>query len=113
MEGPSDYKKLITDMKSETLSIKSILLQTLSWVFGVIAFAIGLVNLFWGNDPGFGIFIIVLSIIYFPPLTSIFTQKTGLSIPGFVKFLIAVFILWASLGVGELFDKLELMTNNL
>lgn len=77
--------------------------------FGVIAMAIGLINTFWGNDPGFGIFIIVLSLIFFPPLSSLFTEKTGFRIRGIIKFLLALFILWAALGVGELFDKIELM----
>ena len=38
-------------------------LTIISWLFGVIFFAIGFVNTFWGNDPGFGIFIILLSLL--------------------------------------------------
>ena len=40
---------------------------------------------------------------------------TGFSIPGMgiVKILLGIFILWASLGVGELFDKIELMKMDL
>lgn len=39
----------------------------------------------------------------------------GFSIPriGLVKILLGIFIIWAALGVGELFDKIELMMNDL
>jgi len=83
----------------------------LSYLFGVIAFGIGIVNTFWGNDPGFGIFILVLSLAYFLPVNELFKKITGYTIPklGWIKVVLALFILWASLGVGELFDKIELM----
>ena len=74
---------------------------------------IALVNTFWGNDPGFGILILLLSLIYFPPVHSIFKKKTGISIPGILKVLLALFIIWASVGVGELFDKVDLMMMDL
>ena len=89
----------------------SIVLNVISWIFGVVFFAIGLVNTFWGNDPVFGIFIILLSFVYFLPVSDILKKMTGYSIPGFgiVKILLGIFIFWAALGVGELFDKIDLM----
>lgn len=79
------------------------------WLFGLVALAIGAVNTFWGNDPGFGIFIILLSLVFLPPVNTLIKIKTGFSIPVVAKWLLAFFILWASLGVGELFDKIDLM----
>jgi len=87
--------------------------NSISWIFAIIAFAIGLVNSFWGNDLGFGIFILLLSFVFFPPVTGVFRKRTGISIPIIVKILVAIFIIWASLGVGELFDKIELMMKDL
>lgn len=86
-------------------------LNIISWIFGVVFFAIGVVNTFWGNDPGFGVFIILLSFVYFLPVNDILKKMTGFSIPrmGIVKILLGFFILWAALGVGELFDKIDLM----
>ena len=83
----------------------------ISWIFGVVFFAIGVVNTFWGNDPGFGVFILLLSLVYFLPVNDILKKMTGFSIPrmGIVKILPGIFILWAALGVGELFDKIDLM----
>ena len=93
----------------------SIVLNIISWLFGIVFFAIGVVNTFWGNDPGFGIFIILLSFVYFLPVNDILQKMTGFSIPrmGIVKILLGIFILWAALGVGELFDKINLMMTDL
>ena len=94
---------------------KSIVLNVISWIFGVAFFAIGVVNTFWGNDPGFGVFILLLSFVYFLPINDILKKIAGFSIPrmGIVKILLGIFILWASLGVGELFDKINLMMMSL
>lgn len=91
----------------------SVALGILSWLFGVVAFAIGVVNTFWGNDPGFGVFILFLSFIYFLPVNKMLMRAAGFSIPkvGIVKVLLGLFILWAAVGVGELFDKIELMVS--
>ena len=85
----------------------------ISWVFGIVVFAIGVLNVFWGNDPGFGIFLVLLSFVYFPPVNAIIKERTRFSIPGIVKVLLGIFILWASLGVGELFGKIDLMMMDL
>ena len=89
----------------------SIVLNIISWLFGIVFFAIGVVNTFWGNDPGFGVFILLLSFVYFLPVDAILKKMTDFSIPGMgiVKILLGIFIIWASLGVGELFDKIDLM----
>ncbi len=90
---------------------KSNVWKIISWVFGIVAFAIGVVNTFWGNDSVFGIFIILLSFAYFLPVNVIIKKITGFSIPGMgiLKIILGVFIIWAALGVGELFYKIELM----
>ena len=85
------------------------MLDGISWLFGIVVFGIGIVNAFWGNDPFFGLFIILLAFVYFPPVTALFKKITGFNIPRFIKIIVGVFILWAALGVGELFDKIELM----
>jgi hypothetical protein len=93
----------------------SLFLKSINWLFGTVAFAIGVVNTFWGNDPGFGIFIVLLSFVYFLPVNQIFKKLTGFSIPriGILKIALGLFIIWAALGVGELFDKIDLMRHDL
>ena len=94
---------------------KSIAGNVVSWIFGIVFFAIGVINTFWGNDPGFGVFIILLSFVYFLSADDIFRKMTGVAVPrmGILKILLGVFILWAALGVGELFDKIDLMMADL
>src|SRR5690606_28657322 len=98
-----------------TLRPIQVALSIISWTLGLAFFAIGFVNMFWGNDPGFGAFIILLSFIYFLPVNAMLKKMTGLSIPGMsiVKILLGMFIIWAGMGVCELFDKLELMRMSL
>jgi hypothetical protein len=95
------------------MDTKTSLLNIISWAFGVIAISIGLVNTFWGNDPGFGIFIILLSLVFVPPFTAFLKKTTGFFLHRIVKIGIGIFILWAALGVGELFDKIDLMITDL
>lgn len=85
----------------------------ISWLFGATVFAIGLVNTLWGNDPGFGVFLLLLSFVYFPPINTLIKKRTGFSIPRIVKIALGLFIIWASLGVGELFGKIDLMMMDL
>ncbi len=92
---------------------QSNILNFISWLFGIVVFAVGILNVFWGNDSGFGIFLLVLSFIYFPPINAIVKNSTGFVIPGVAKIILGIFIIWASLGVGELFDKIDLMIMNL
>ena len=84
----------------------------LGWLFGIAVLAAGFINIFWGNDQGFGLFLVLLSLVYFPPVNVILDQKLGFAIPLIVKILLGLFIVWASLGVGELFNKIDLMMMN-
>jgi hypothetical protein len=85
----------------------------IGWIFGITVFAAGVVNTFWGNDPEFGVFILLLSFVYFPPTTNILSaiskQAVGFPVPKIGKIVVGIFIVWATLGVGELFDKIDLM----
>ena len=85
----------------------------IGWIFGIAVFAAGVVNTFWGNDSEFGVFILLLSSIYFPPtskiLSAISKQAVGFPVSNIGKIVLAIFIVWATLGVGELFDKIDLM----
>lgn len=80
----------------------------LKWLFAVLFSAIGLVNCFVGNDPEFGIFILLSSLFFYPPLRLVFQQKTGRKIPTLVLILLGLFIVWSSLGVGELLEKINM-----
>lgn len=81
--------------------------------FGIVVLAIGIINTFWGNDPGYGVFIALLSFVYFPLASALFRKITGFAIPLIAKIILGIFILWTALGVAELSDKIELMKMDL
>lgn len=91
----------------------AIIFNFLSWVFGIVVLTAGIINTFWGNDPGFGIFLALLSFVYFPPVNALVKEKFGFTLPLIPKILLGIFIIIAALGVGELFDKIDLMIKSL
>jgi len=100
---------LIENKINNIKDMKSLFWNLSGWTFGVIIFAMGIVNTFWGNDPGLGIGLLILSFVYYPPVNELLKKKTGFSFPWFAKLILGVFLLWVTLGVGELFGKIELM----
>ncbi|HVG16471.1 MAG TPA: hypothetical protein VM935_15975, partial [Chitinophagaceae bacterium] len=98
------------DNKRDTTLIKRSIFETIiSWTFALAVFAVGLINLLWGNDGFFGIFLMLLSFVYMPPVDDFIRNRLGFSTPLIAKIVLAIFIIWASLGVGELFHKIDLM----
>ena len=89
--------------------IRNKLIYITNWAMGIAGSFIGVVNIFYGNDAFFGVFLLVLSLIFIPELTKLIQYKFAISIPLWVKIAIALFIFWSSVGVGELFDKIDLM----
>lgn len=83
------------------------------WTFGILFSGIGLINTFWGNDPFFGLFILVSALIYFPAVHVLIHKKIGFEIHFALKIVLGIFILWAAFGVGELLEKTEMMLESL
>jgi len=84
-----------------------------SFLFALLFSWIGFVNTFWGNDPYFGLIIFALSFIYYLPLIKMIERNLNFVLIRRIMIVLGVLILWASLGVGELFDKIELMRQSL
>lgn len=99
--------------RTESTSTNEITLvgKVIGWLFGILVLAAGVINTFWGEPAGFGIFLMLLSLVYFLPVNTIFKRLTGYNIPAIrlLRILLALFIIWAAVGVGELFDKIEMM----
>lgn len=101
--------RIQTQQYTIPMNLTSTLLNIISWLFGALVVAIGLVNTFYGNDPFFGIFLALLAFVYFPPIDTLIKDYTGLTIPRLVKIGLGVFIIWAAVGVGELFEKVDMI----
>ena len=100
---------------SESLDSPTLIGKIISWLFGLGVLVAGIVNTFWGKPAGFGVFLMLLSLVYFLPVNTILKKLTGFSISGMAiaRILLALFILWAAMGVGDLFDKIETMKSDL
>lgn len=83
--------------------------KILGWALAIGFSLIALINIFWGNDSIFGIFLLLLALSYIPTINDLIALKTGIRLPLWSKIAIALFIIWSSVGVGELFDKIDLM----
>ncbi|MES2543814.1 MAG: hypothetical protein V4548_02935 [Bacteroidota bacterium] len=75
----------------------------ISWSFGLLIFAIGILNIVL-VDYRPGLIYIFLSLIYFPPINEILVEKMGLRIPKFLKIILGIIIIWFTLGISDLGD---------
>ena len=81
----------------------------LSLAVGVGLSALGFINLFWGNDPFFGMAIFAASGLYYFPIANEIRAHIARKWWCSLLVILAVLIVWAALGVGDLEGKLELM----
>jgi hypothetical protein len=77
-----------------------------TWVLGLIVFVIGVANLFLVH-PVPGLVAIGLSVLYLPTVNSFLLKKFGFQIPAWVKIVLAVFVIWFTLGVSDLGDMID------
>ena len=85
------------------------IIMLLSFVVGIVLAALGFINLFWGNDPFFGLGIFAASGLYFFPIASKIRSLVEPKWWRWALVILALLIVWAALGVGDLEGKLELM----
>ena len=87
-------------------------MKAANWLICIVLLLIGVINIFWGNDPFYGVFVIGITVLITPAMSSYIERTMGIKIPTILKVLIILFILWSALGVAELFDKIQLMLND-
>lgn len=88
-------------MRIENTNSHSEAFNVISWIFGVVFFAIGVLNAFLVHLVP-GVFYLLLSFIYVPPADVLSKKWFGFSIPFVVKVVVGLVILWGTLAVGDL-----------
>ncbi len=83
----------------------AIFVQVIRYLLAILFSLIGLINSLWGNDPFYGVFVILLSLPFYP----VFSERFVKPIRTWHLIILGGFILWTALGVAELFDKIALM----
>ena len=81
-------------------------ISIIGWIFGIIVFTIGVLNLFLVHAVP-GVAYLLLSLVYLPPANAVFRKKFGFSIPLVVKFILGVVIIMFTLGVSDLGDMID------
>ena len=72
-----------------------------NWLFTLVFLILGIMNYVLVHRVP-GIFYILFSGIFPPPVNKYLKMKTGFYIPMWVKILLAFIILWGTLAVGDL-----------
>lgn len=81
-------------------------INIISWLCGLIVLTIGISNLLLVH-PVPGVAFILLSLLFFPPVNAVLKQKAGFYIPFAVKAILAIVIIWFTLGVSDLGDMID------
>lgn len=79
----------------------------ISWIFGIVFLVTGVLNAILVH-PVPGIFYLLLSLVYFPPVSVYIKKKLGFTIPFWVKAVLGLVVLWGTLAVGDLAEILGL-----
>ena len=78
------------------------------WLFGGIVFIIGMLNLLLIHAVP-GNFFLLLSFIYFPPVTVYLRERFACTIPVVVKIILGVAIIWFTVGISDLGELIDNM----
>ena len=81
-----------------------------SSAFCVVFFILGVLNMFFVHIVP-GVFYILVAFIYFPSSNKLLKKRFGFSIPPIVMIIVGLFILWATLAVGDLMEMFESWLN--
>ena len=95
----SDHSEIIMNNNSMVLSV-------ISWIFGIIVLAIGVLNLILVH-PVPGVVYLLLSFVYFPSANAVLKKRFGFSIPLVVKIILGIVIIMFTLGVSDLGDMID------
>ena len=77
-----------------------------SWILFTVFFTIGGLNIFLIH-PIPGIIYLLLSILYLPPFNDYLKVEFNIMIPIILKVVLAILILWFTLGVSDLMELFE------
>jgi len=76
------------------------------WFLGILFLVLAVLYLIYIHPIPAGIYL-VLSLLYLPPIVRYVKQKTGFGISPIILGILAFFVLWYTLAVGELIEYFE------
>ncbi|HEY0750115.1 MAG TPA: hypothetical protein VGD26_03100 [Chitinophagaceae bacterium] len=88
------------------MTARIIISNTISWLLGIIVYAIGVLNLFLVHFVP-GIVFLILSFAIFPPINDELRKRFGFSIPVVLRIVLGILIIWFTLGISDLGDMID------
>lgn len=80
--------------------------QASAWLFGLLVLGAGVANLLWIHPVPALVYGLV-SLVYLPPVGAALKERFGVSIPTFVKVVLAIVVVMFTLGVSDLGDMID------
>jgi hypothetical protein len=77
-----------------------------NWMIGIIVFTIGFLNIVFVHPVPGNVFML-LSFLFFPPVSNWLLQRFNFRFPQTIKFVLAFLIIWFTLGVSDLGDMID------
>ena len=91
-------------MKTRSASSRPAVFNVIGWVFGVTFLVIGILNVVLIH-PVPGAFYLLLSCLYLPPADTLLSRSFGFSAPLRVKVIVGLVVLWGTLAMSELAER--------
>ncbi len=66
---------------------------------------LGFINIFYGNDADFGVFMILISFLFYAPFGQFLKNKLNISISVWIKIVLTIFLIWTNLAVGAVAER--------
>lgn len=79
-------------------------LKLFNWGFWFLVFVLAVLNGVFVH-PGVGIGLLVLSLIYVPPINDRLKESTGIVVPPIAKILLGMAIIWVAMVLTEVLDR--------
>jgi hypothetical protein len=102
--GRKNWKEVLA-MRNQSIDSSSSYIGVVLWAFGILFFTIGVLNVFLVH-PVPGVFYLLVSFAYFPPVNAILKERFGFTIPLVVRIILGLAIVWFTLGVSDLAEML-------
>ena len=87
--------------------------QIFRTLLGLLFGMIGIINLITPNDPGYGIFVLLCSLLFYPGVWGFVAKRFPVRMHAAWLIVLWLFLLWTALGAGDLFPKVHYVRYNL
>jgi hypothetical protein len=82
----------------------------MNWIFFIVFISLALLNMIFVHIVP-GLIYLLISFVYLPPSNNLIKKKFGIIMPKLIKIILAVLVLWFTLGVSDLLEIVESWVN--